>query len=192
MTPRTQSNPKATVEGSGPALSPRAGARTRRRAASAGGPSKARRTPAPRTGFAWRGMVPERVEAIAVVHRALDRLEGSRGAREVEEALSRLSTALESLGHRVSDAEDRTRAQASAQLDGVRSAWQEWRDALLATWPAPATEAFDTLLQRIGLMRFSQHQRALEVTRKNAQRAGARKARAAMRRAREAEASAAR
>lgn len=129
---------------------------------------------------AWRAMVPERVEAIEVVHRALDRLEDSRGLREIEEALSRMSAAIDALGQRVTATEERTRARASDRVAGMRARGSAVREALQRGGPLPKVDAW---LTRLGLMRLAMHQRELETTRRRAQRAGARKARAAMHRA---------
>lgn len=129
---------------------------------------------------AWRSWMPERIESIDLLRNTLTRLDETRGAQELNEAIARFGLALGGANQRLQDMERKTRAQAAEQvtelLDLIMHLPAMDSFSLL---PERALESIDEALERVGLVRRSKHLLELENAKRKAQRATMRKIRRA-------------
>lgn len=157
------------------------GANKARRKAAEAPTKKARRAPArrasPKAPAPLRSLVPERVEKIEAVRKTLDRLEETRGVKELNDTIERLRTTLDELAERVQELESKTREEANARALELLERLRATRAAeTVAELPERVTDELDQLLDRMGLMRKARHAEELEAAKRRAKKAGERAA----------------
>lgn len=133
---------------------------------------------APRTSKAWRSWMPERIESIDLLRKTLSRLDETRGALEIGEAIERLRETVDDVNQRLHAMEQKTRNQASVQVGELRDLILKLpaMDSMSAL-PERALESIDEALERVGLMRRTKHLQEVEEAKRKAQRATLRKIR---------------